>query len=114
MKENEFAKRMTKAIRDCNGIVLSVVGNKMQQAAWPDIYVAHRYWQGWIEFKGHRTVLREDQRRMIEELHKRGVNAVVVRYHPEGCMIETEHGVLLDIFNMDDDFDLLKKLRDMS
>jgi hypothetical protein len=111
MKENEFARIVTKALRQCNAEVLSIVGNKMQAPAWPDIFVAHRYWVGFIEFKGVETVLRRDQRIKIGKLTDKGVNVFVVRC-PE--FIEDEWGNRLTVFDMKSGKSLLNALRILS
>ena len=111
MKENEFASKLTRALRKCNAEVLSVVGNRMQASAWPDIYVAHTYWTGWIEFKGEKTLLRNDQKIMIERLIARNVYAFVVRYPNR---IQNSKEILLSTFTTFDAADLLRKLRDLS
>ena len=111
MKETDFAKKITKNIRDCNGLVLSVVGNRMQQNSWPDIYVAHRYWTGWIEFKGLKTMLRKDQAKLLEGLRERYIEAYVVR---APNMIEDHNGNLLELFDPKVPVDLLKRLREIS
>jgi hypothetical protein len=110
MKETDFAKKITKNLRNCNALVLSVVGNRMQQNSWPDIYVAHKYWIGWIEFKGEKTKLRKDQAMLLEELWKRGVEAYVVR-----CpnLIESYTGNSLETFCPNTPVELLKVLREM-
>ena len=108
MKENKFAAKITANLRKCNALVLSVVGSRMQQNSWPDAYVAHRYWTGWIEFKGENTVLRKDQAILIEELWTRGVEAYVVRYP---YYIESYKGEQLGTFDPNDPVDLLKVLR---
>ena len=110
MKENVFAKKITKNIRDCNGLVLSVVGSRMQENSWPDIYVAHKYWTGWIEFKGEKTRLRKDQALKLEQLCERGVQTYVVRYPNR---IESYTGNLMCKFNPSDPVSLLRVLRSL-
>ena len=111
MKETDFAKKITRNLRDCNALVLSVVGNRMQQNSWPDIYVAHVYWSGWIEFKGLKTKLRKDQKVLIEGLQIRGANAVIVRAPDK---IEDAAGALLSRFDPKFPVNLLRVLQELS
>lgn len=111
MKENKFASKLTRLIRDCNGLVLSIVGNRMMQSGWPDIFVAHSYWIGFIEFKGEHTVLRKDQQFIIKRLKEKGVNVFIVRY-PD--LIQDELGNVLGVFKPSSGSSLLKELQSLS
>ena len=78
--ESELTRALCKDLERMNALVFSVVGNRMQRPGLPDRYVAHRRWQGWLEFKASRGKLTEAQRITLRELNSRGVNTYVVRF----------------------------------
>lgn len=55
----------------------------MQQAGWPDLFVAHSQWTGWIELKVDKRQLEKLQELCIQDLLDRGVTAFCLRYSNE-------------------------------
>ena len=112
MGEMEFTSRITKEMKDCNAMIYPLIQYSKTEGAhrfgvpkgWPDRYVAHRYYQGFLEFKGAKTRIIQEQRYIISELRNRGVNVYVIRepniIEGEGTFDSTGLG-------------LLKKLRDL-
>lgn len=49
--ENDVRDLFCNSIERCNGVAFKVHGHLGQEPGWPDIYMAHRDWNGWIEFK---------------------------------------------------------------
>ena len=96
MKENEWANKLVPEMRRCNALVLNTHGEKYQQRGWPDLYIAHTFYIGWIELKGEYTKLEPHQKKMLKELRKKGINAFVARY-PN--LIQNYEGVLLSRFD---------------
>lgn len=96
MTESESTRRFCQEMVKLNAVVFSIVGSNMQSPGWPDRYIAHRRWAGWIEFKGPRTRLAHLQALRIRALRERGVNAVIVRFPNR---IEDENGELLGVFD---------------
>jgi len=96
MLENEWAKEIIKQLRRCNSLVLNTHGEQYQQPGWPDVYIAHTFFCGWIEFKGSTTKLEPHQKKMIKGLNDKGVSAYVARY-PN--LIQNYEGGLLHKFN---------------
>lgn len=105
--ERVFARELRTILRECDAEILPIVGNKMQPGAWPDLYIAHIFYNGWIEFKAEDTLLRPDQVKKISRLKEREVPAYVVRV-PN--IIEDEFGTQLDTFDSDKGIDLILKL----
>jgi hypothetical protein len=60
--ENQWKAALVKELRAAGALVLSVHGHAQQAPGWPDIYVAHCIWSGWIELKSHDGELSEAQR----------------------------------------------------
>jgi len=81
----------------CNAIIFSCVGGSMQSAGWPDRYVSHLWWQGWLEFKGENTLLTIKQHHILFSLNKRNpCSAFVIRWPNR---IENEEGELITYFD---------------
>lgn len=69
--ENQWKAALVKALRAYGAHVLSLHGHAMQAPGWPDIFVAHRQWSGWIELKASSGELKDAQRlvgRKLEDL----------------------------------------------
>jgi hypothetical protein len=77
--------------------VFAIVAHKFQEPGWPDRYVHHRYWHGWLEFKGEHTRLDKKQRIIIARLNERVPDSAFVVRWPD--RIEDEEGELLATFN---------------
>jgi hypothetical protein len=80
MNEIEWTRRVCGSLREMNAIVFAVVGQAKQQPGWPDRYICHKRWRGWVEFKGRDTVVTKRQRKVLRDLTERGDNAVVARF----------------------------------
>lgn len=96
MKETEWQAKVVSQIRKCNALVLNTHGHIYQQSGWPDIYIAHRFFSGWVELKGEHTLLEDHQRLIMKKLNERGVPAYVARY-PN--LIQNHEGRLLGKFD---------------
>lgn len=53
MRETEWKAKLKKAFEGIGAKVLSLHGHAMQAPGWPDLYVCHPIWTGWIELKMH-------------------------------------------------------------
>ena len=107
--ESEFTRKVCSQMKRCNAIVFAIVGGPMQEVGWPDRFVAHTRWNGFLEFKGPNTKLGLKQRIIIERLWERGVQVYVIR---EPNRIEWVDGRLLDKF--EDGKDLICRLQKLS
>ena len=68
-------------LRARGAMVFAVVGSVMQEPGWPDRYVHHVWWSGWIEFKDGTRRLTPKQQYVIRELNaRRPCSAFVVRF----------------------------------
>jgi hypothetical protein len=68
MIETRLTARLVKQIRNANGKVLNVHGHASQEPGWPDVFVTHRYWTGWIEFKNSKTQISSYQEEILASL----------------------------------------------
>ena len=81
VKESKWTKGVCGEMTKCNALVFACVGGVMQTAGWPDRYVAHKLWTGWLEFKGEKTRLTIKQHHIIYTLNKkRPGTAYVIRW----------------------------------
>lgn len=86
IKETSFQKKLVWILRGRGAMVLNCHGHGMQAAGWPDLYVAHHRWTGWIELKVGKREVTASQGIKIRELRKRGVDAVILRLDEEGVI----------------------------
>jgi len=99
MGESAMTRDVCAALRCCNTMVLPVVAGRMMPAGWPDRYVAHRAWSGWIEFKADAGRLSDIQLHVIEGLRTRGVNVVVARFVGGRIHVSDETGTLITVLD---------------
>ncbi len=79
VSEFEWKAQLTEDLRGKAALVLSLHGHAMQAPGWPDLYIAHRFWSGWLELKREAT-LAPLQRERLEGLTSRGVNGWIVHW----------------------------------
>lgn len=79
MTETFLRKKLVKALREVGAEVIPYVGSLMGQQGTADIFVAHKMWHGWIEFKGPNTKIKPLQIRFINRQLDRNVNALFCR-----------------------------------
>lgn len=106
--ETKLTAILVKAGRDCNAEILNIHGGAMQTPGWPDTFIDHAVWTGFVEFKGPTTRLTPAQKRVIRQLKKRNrVPAWVVRFLLQDetfwqFRIENETGEERKTFTVDD------------
>jgi len=77
--ETKLTARLVKCWRQMGAEVLNVTGGGKietksgesfvaQSPGWPDVFVCHKLWSGWIEFKGPTTKLQRHQARILKAL----------------------------------------------
>ncbi len=77
--ETKLRKPFIEALRRCGAKVIPYVGSTMGQQGTADVFVAHKIWHGWIEFKGPNTPLTRLQEIFLSDMRKRNVNAHCIR-----------------------------------
>lgn len=97
MRESVWKKGILEDMERCNTMVFHIVASLMQEPGWPDEHVTHRYWQGFIEFKGEKTRLEKKQEIIIRELNKRQPMSAVIARYPD--RIENHKGELIAHFD---------------
>jgi hypothetical protein len=79
MKEGKETRELCALLVKCNAMVFVTNVTVYGTDGWPDRYIAHRYWSGWVEFKVGRNQLSDKQREVLDGLRQRGVQACCIR-----------------------------------
>lgn len=87
MKESEFQRRLVKALTRIGAVILNLNPNERMGIGWPDLYVGHPDWQGWIELKVNEGRLRVPQLQRIAQLRKAQVSVCVLRLDAQGYVL---------------------------
>ena len=78
--ETEQTNKIVRHLRSKYGAcVLNITGSRLQQDGWPDIRIDHRGIKAYIEFKGPKTPLQSNQKRMIKRLRANGSKVFIIR-----------------------------------
>jgi len=87
MSENQFQNILIEHFKNNGGLILNIHGHLMQKSGWPDLYVSHPEWRGWIELKVEGRKLTTLQRIVIKDLIKRETNAFTMTLKFKGEMV---------------------------
>lgn len=98
--ESAQTRALCRALEKCGALTFAVVGSTMQRAGWPDRWILHRDWTGWLEFKAHDGSVSAVQRTTLAGMNdRRPGTAYVVRFGPPGKpllgRVETENSDVL-------------------
>ena len=91
LTETDLRKRFVEQLRKAGAKVIPYVGSTYGQSGTADIYVAHKRWSGWVEFKGPKTKIEPLQKLFQEDMLARGVNSVFVRFLDKNTYIVNEN-----------------------
>lgn len=116
--ESPWTARVCKHFEKFNAMTFAVVGGEKQKSGWPDRYVHHSYWSGWLEFKGETTTITALQIKIIVELNRRQPGcAFILRKcnESENGMLFDENGGYCGLIDLDsgNPFDVLKEAQFM-
>lgn len=111
MKENAYQGMVIGQLKGAGCEVLNKWGNIMEGRGWPDLYVAHRVWTGWIELKTMAHGIEVTQTQRMRRLIKRGVPCVVLRWTTRGEVIEDCEGETIAQRGDGSGMDLLRQLK---
>jgi hypothetical protein len=106
--ESKFTKKVCGILKNRGALVFACMGTEYQ-SGWPDRYVSHKRWRGWIEFKSLKRRLELNQKITIQQLRQRGDNAIIIRetYSPEIGRLEDVDGTCIRTFYVRDILELL-------
>lgn len=95
--ESPWTRVMCKQMRMCNAKVIAIVASSMQEPGLPDRLIWHKYWHGFLEFKGSKTAVTGEQTSKIRELNGRVPDSAYVVREPD--RIENCCGILVARFD---------------
>lgn len=78
--ESEIQSKMVSALKKCNSEVLNIHGHAEQASGWPDLYVSHTKFHGWVELKVDGNQCSVLQRKRLQSLRAKGTKAMCLRY----------------------------------
>lgn len=93
--EGEFNRSWSRELTLCGALVFPIVASAMQQPGWPDRYVAHRRWSGWLEGKVERGAASKIQEIRMCMLLRRGVPAAIIRRDSAKRKVQLESPIRL-------------------
>ncbi len=95
--ECEKTRKLCTELKNVNALVFAIVGSTRQEPGWPDRWISHKLWTGFIEFKDERTAIKKKQRWIIQQINKRSPGGAFFVRFPN--RIESWDGKLIDTFD---------------
>lgn len=92
MKETQFKNKIVAMLKEEGAKTFKIHGSEWQEPGWPDLYVAHKMWTGWLELKVNAGES-DLQRKRIADLRIRGVYAAFMRYSDKIIRVYDHCGV---------------------
>ena len=97
MSESEETRGMCRALEALGAMTYPLVAGRYTPSGWPDRYLHHRRWHGFIEFKSPSREVEPLQRRMLRELNARCPGSAFVVRLP--YTVEDASGKVLSTFD---------------
>lgn len=98
MNETGFVKELRLIIESVGGVCFKIHGHAMQESGWPDLYIAHPFWTGWIETKVGRRKTSALQQDKMRKLVRCKVNVMTLRYN-DGIISAMWYNEIIYSFN---------------
>ena len=108
MTEAIYRKKLCRELRRIGAMVIPYVASTRGLSGTPDIYLSHKKWQGWLEFKGANTKLTPIQYQVCLQMWATRTKVYIVR---EGNLLEDHFGECISEFR--DAMNLLNKLQEL-
>jgi hypothetical protein len=105
MSECEKTREFCLRLESVGAYIFPIVAHKRQQPGWPDRYISHVLWHGFVEFKDWKTPVQLNQRLRLREMNRRQPgSAWVARFSEVGYGIDLEdpNGVVIASCDSDD------------
>jgi len=67
-KECKETRALCKKLKALGVVVYAATANRFSVPGWPDRWICHRLWTGWLEFKSDDGILRPDQKACIRQI----------------------------------------------
>jgi hypothetical protein len=84
MHEREFQRHVIVALRKAGAVVLNKAGTAAEGPGWPDLYIAHHAFQGWLELKVGQNMPSKVQCYRVREFTDVGVPSYLLTRTPTG------------------------------
>jgi hypothetical protein len=98
MNESARTRKLCEGLRKLNAMVYAAVAGEKGTSGWPDRYVHHRTWQGWLEFKDGTRKCTPLQQEIIRGMNARCCGSAYVVRHGANT-IENHDGEVLATFD---------------
>jgi hypothetical protein len=95
--ECEHTRKFCRALEYQGAVTYPAIASEMSPEGWPDRFVGHVRWQGWLEFKSIKGRLKLTQADRLNQLVGAGVNCFVVRFSDDWSKMRFEDTRLFDI-----------------
>jgi hypothetical protein len=79
-QECKHTRKLRKDLRSMGCMVYPMIGSRRQPSGWPDSYVAHASWRGFLECKDVNYQLQPHQRHVMTQLRLRGEQVWTLRF----------------------------------
>lgn len=86
MNESAKTRKLCRELEKIGAITLPYVGSARQIAGWPDRWIAHPLWTGWVEFKDGEGRLSKLQQHRLREIWLRDPGGAFVAWHDTGTI----------------------------
>lgn len=99
MREATLTAQWVALLRRQGAMVYPLIAGRDTPEDWPDRYVAHEWWQGFVELKTKRLRLQPGQALVIRMLRERYVNVHAVRLFDDQTLVveDTDGGEVSDV-----------------
>ncbi len=88
-------RALCRLLEQCNALTYAAVGGQYGASGWPDRFVAHPAWSGWLEMKTGNRKLSAGQQNVLRRLNEAGVRAYVLRLGNLNVYVEAWDGATL-------------------
>jgi len=78
MRESEFQRKVVAELKQRCCFVFNSCGGFFQRRGMPDLWVAHKVWNGWLELKVEGGVIEDHQIETMRKICERGVGCYVL------------------------------------
>jgi hypothetical protein len=90
MKESDFQRKLIAYFKDIGAFYFNAHGHAMQKAGMPDLYVASKLFEGWLELKVNRGKPTPLQVSTMRDLRRSNVPTFIVRFDDKTRAVSIE------------------------
>ena len=90
MGECKETRKFCRALEAQGAATYPAVASEMSPLGWPDRFIGHRRWTGWVEFKAWAGRVSGEQETQLGRLRAASVPAYVVRFSEDWSQLRLE------------------------